>query len=363
MRHETPVKRRNPSGKVVWVARYTGRDGKHHIAKPAWNRGKGTFERKADAQRAIEEAYGLSDRPDTLGEYAATWTTRHPRSERTNETNEHRIGRVLDVEVEGIPLKQWPLRELRRRHALALVDHMLRVQGRATTGVVGILRSLSAMAEDAITDEVSDLNPFKGVRIRANDPRAKKKRRPIRVFSFEQMHAFAKAAGRYEAMVRVFTDTGMRLGEVLPLSREDFDGETLKVRRTAHEGAVLQGTKTDHGEHDAGRTVPVPATLAWMLEAQINLNGPDCELLFTTPTGRMWRERNFYRDVWKPTQERSGIDIRPHECRHSYVTHLRAAGINDADLAEIAGHRVETMLARYTHAVGQSHEKVRAAVG
>lgn len=27
--------------------------------------------------------------------------------------------------------------------------------------------------------------------------------------SFEQMHAFAKAAGRYEAMVRVFTDTGM----------------------------------------------------------------------------------------------------------------------------------------------------------
>jgi integrase len=363
MRRETPVKRRNPSGKVVWVARYTGRDGKHHIAKPAWNRGKGTFTRKADAQRAIEEAYGLSDRPDTLGEYAATWTTCHPRSERTNETNEHRIGRVLDVEIEGIPLKQWPLRELRRRHVLALVDHMLRVQGRATTGVVGILRSLSAMAEDAITDEVADLNPFKGVRIRANDPRAKKKRRPIRVFSFEQMHAFAKAAGRYEAMVRVFTDTGMRLGEVLPLRVEDFDGETLQVRRTAHEGTVLQGTKTDHGEHDAGRTVPVPATLAWMLEAEIRLNGEDCDLLFATPTGRMWRERNFYRDVWKPTQERSGIDIRPHECRHSYVTHLRAAGVNDADLAEIAGHRVETMLARYTHAVGEGFNAIRTKIG
>jgi integrase len=210
------------------------------------------------------------------------------------------------------------------------------------------------MAEDAITDEVADLNPFKGVRVRANDPRAKKKRRPIRVFSFEQMHAFAKAAGRYEAMVRVFTDTGMRLGEVLPLRREDFDGETLKVRRTAHEGTILDGTKTDHGEHDAGRTVPVPATLAWLIEAQMNLNGEDYKLLFTTPTGRMWRERNFYRDLWKPAQNASGLDIRPHECRHSYVTHLRATGINDADLAEIAGHRVETMLARYTHPVGGS---------
>ncbi len=347
MRRDSPVKRRNPSGQVVWVARYTGRDGRRHIAKPSWNRGKGTFARKGEAQRAIDEAYGLSDRPDTLGDYFATWTERHPRSERTNATNEHRVSRVTNVEIEGIPLKDWPMRELRRRHALALVDHMLRTEGRATTGAVGIIRSLSAMTEDAITDEVCDLNSFKGVRIRANDPRAKKKPRPIRVFTFEEMHRFAKAAGEYEPMIRVFTDTGLRLGEVLPLRREDFDGETLQVRRTAHEGLILEGTKTDHGEQDAGRVVPVPATLAWMLEAQLRING-DCELLFTTPTGRMWRERNFYRDLWRPAQEASGLDIRPHECRHSYVTHLRAAGVDDADLAEIAGHRVETMLARYT---------------
>jgi integrase len=362
MRRESPIKRRNPSGSIVWVARYTGRDGKHHIAKPTWNRGKGTFTRKADAQRAIDEAYGLSDRPDTLGDYFETWTERHPRSERTNATNEHRISRVTDVEVEGIPLKDWPMRELRRRHALALVDAMLRDQGRATTGAVGILRSLSAMAEDAITDEVCDLNPFKGVRIRASDPRARKKPRPIRVFTFEQMHAFAKAAGAYEAMVRVFTDTGLRLGEVLPLRPEDFDGETLQVRRTAHEGVVLEGTKTDHGEIDAGRTLPTPATLAWMLEVQIRINA-NRDLLFTTPTGRMWRERNFYRDVWRPAQRAAGLDIRPHECRHSYITHVRAAGVNDADLAEIAGHRVETMLSRYTHALGSQFAAVRAAVG
>jgi len=362
VKRESPIRRRNPSGKVVWVARYTGRDGKHHIAKPSWNRGKGTFARKGEAQQAIDEAYGLSDRPDTLGEYFATWIERHPRSERTNATYEHRVSRVTDVVVEGIPLKDWPLHELRRRHTLVLVDHMLRVEGRATTGAVGILRSLSAMAEDAITDEVCDLNPFKGIRIRANDPRAKKKPRPIRVFSFEEMHRFAKVAGRYEAMVRVFTDTGLRLGEVLPLRKEDFDGKTLQVRRTAHEGRILDGTKTDHGEPDAGRVVPVPTTLAWMLEAQIQINGKNCELIFMTPRGRLWRERTFYRDLWKPTQEASGLDIRPHECRHSYVTHLRASGINDADLAEIAGHRVETMLARYTHPTGQSFGAVREAI-
>lgn len=177
------------------------------------------------------------------------------------------------------------------------------------------------------------------------------------------MHRFAKAAGRYEALLRTFTDTGMRLGEVLPLRAEDFDGETLQIRRTAHEGVILDGTKTDHGEEGAGRVVPVPATLSWMLEAQINLNGPDYELLFPTPSGRMWRERTFYRDVWGPTQEASRMDIRPHECRHSYVTHLRAAGVNDADLAQVTGHSVLTMLARYAHPTGTALEAVRGIVG
>jgi hypothetical protein len=177
-RHEARVadQKAQPFWQGRMVARYTGRDGKHHIAKPSWNRGKGTFARKGEAQQAIDEAYGLSDRPDTLGGYTATWTERHPRSERTNATNDHRISRMLDVEVEGIALKDWPLRELRRRHTLVLVDYMLKVEGRATTGAVGILRSLSA--EDAITDEVCDLNPFKGIRIRANDPQGEEEAPP-----------------------------------------------------------------------------------------------------------------------------------------------------------------------------------------
>jgi integrase len=68
-------------------------------------------------------------------------------------------------------------------------------------------------------------------------------------------------------------------------------------------------------------------------------------------------------DVWKQAQRASGLDIRPHECRHSYVTHLRAAGVNDADLAETVGHRVETMLARYIHSVGSSFGNVREVIG
>lgn len=91
------------------------------------------------------------------------------------------------------------------------------------------------------------------------------------------------------------------LGEVLPLRREDFDGEMLQVRRTAHGGQVLEGTKTDHGEPDAGRVVPVPATLAWMFEAQINSTAPTASS--SSLRGRLWRERTFHRDVWETDPE------------------------------------------------------------
>jgi integrase len=246
---------------------------------------------------------------------------------------------------------------------LALIDHLLRVQGRTATGAAGIVRALSAMAEDAITDEVTEQNPFKGVRVRAGDPRVQKRQRPVRVFDFETMRRFAKAADANEAMVRVFTDAGLRLGEVLPLRREDFDGKALRVCRTAHEGAVSDGSKVDHGERDAGRLVPVPPALARLLAARAATLEQADELLFQTPTGKLWRESGFYRSVWRPAREASGIDIRPHECRHSYITHLRRAGIDDANLAQIAGHRLSTMLARYSHPVGGSFEDVRRAIG
>jgi hypothetical protein len=42
--------------------------------------------------------------------------------------------------------------------------------------------------------------------------------------------------------------------------------------------------------------------------------------------------------------------------RRSWISHLRAAGIDDADLADVAGYTVETMLGHYTHALKQSFD-------
>ena len=372
-RRETPIKRKNPSGKIVWVARYTDDlDGGRR-------KSAGTFRLEREAQAAIDRMYDLIDeirgRPgglESVGDYFAVWPRRHPRPARTQATNEHRVSRALDVRIDGQVLRYWPYRELRRRHALALVDELLAGQGRSRRGALHIIRALGVMTEDAITDEVLDVNPFRGVKIRPNDPRITKAPREIRVWSIEQMHAFAAAARavadeaplrNYEPLVRTFADTMMRLGEVLPLRRADLDLErgVFHVRRTAHEGTIIDGTKTDHGELGAGRIAPCPPGLAALIRAMPRRI--DTDLLFPTPSGRVWRERNFYRDVWYPTQATIGLDIRPHEMRHSLITHLQAAGVDPADLAQMAGHTVATMVGHYTHALGRSIDQVREVIG
>ena len=388
---QTPYKRTYSSGRTAWVARYYDLQGRTRYAKPSWNGYKSSFSLKADAQAAIDEAlerpYGnglVSD--GRLEAYFGLWLEQHPRSQRTNKTNKDRIGYVLDVEIDGRPLGEWSFDELRRRHVLSLVDHMLRVEGRAARGARGILSALSAMTEDAVGDDVAAHNPFIGVRLRGNDPRIRKPARKPRIWSFKQMREFARgglpeirAATRrprdprrrgcyktkdrfysgedYEALILVPGFTGLRLGEILALKRSGFDGKRLVVESSAHQGELVDSSEAKNHE----RIVPVPPTLATLIERSSRHVNRD--LLFPTPRGKLWRERNFYRDVWVPAQRATGMDPTPHEFRHSYVSHLRAAGVDDADLARVAGHTVETMLAVYTHALDRSHDMIRGIIG
>jgi integrase len=390
---QTPYKRSYPDGRVVWVARFQDLSGRRRYAKPRWNDNRSTFLRKGDAQRAIDEALLdqrlPGDEPQEVGTYfEGGWLDRHPRSERTNKTYSDRIGCVLEVEIEGTSLRDWLFDDLRRRQVHLLLDHLLRVQGRSAEGARGILRALSTMAEDAIGEDAAQNNPFMGVRLRRSDPRIRKPAREVRVWSFEQMREFA-AAGRaevrartprppdrrskgaykmeqrfypahdYEALLLTPALTGLRLGEFLALRRSDYRDGLLDFKYSSHDGRLVESS--DQKNHE--RSVPVPPSLADLYEVLLAVDGEDEDPLFTTPTGRRWSERNFYRDVWTAAKAASGLDPTPHEFRHSYVTLLRAAGIDDADLAKIAGHRVETMISVYTHPLERSDEAIRAAIG
>lgn len=360
--------RRLPAGKTktVWEARYKDVHSQVRVAKPDWNGGKGTFELKREAQRAIDEAVAqpVPERASAVGVYLPRWLKTRPRSERTDKTNEHRIRRVLAVELEGLPLAEWDMRDLRRRHGYELAAHMLTSQGRSPGGARNILRALSAMAEDAVTDELAELNPWIGVKVRDDDRRATKPPRALCVWSFEEMHEFAAYAGPYEPMIRTMSDCGVRLGECLALHRVDHRDGEFDIRLTAWEGKLIPSSR----EKNHARIVPVGPTLEAMIRAMpVQLHSP---YLFPTPRGCLWRESNWRRKAWRPTAEAANLKQRtrrldplPQEMRHSWVTHLRAAGIDPADLADVAGHSVETATSRYTHPLRRSFDDIKRIVG
>lgn len=377
-RHEKPIPRTNPSGEKVWVARPTDRLGKRHYL--------GTRKLRREAQQLIDDFYETQSPPTgqavTVGDYNETWLKRHPRTKRTNVGYETHIRGVLNVELDGVQLRDWPITDIRRRQAIDLLDHMLRKQGRAAKGALNILRALSAMWTDALDDDRVDLNPFMGVKVRRDDPRVQKAPRRIAVWSWDQMHRLAHAAGEHEPMLRVISDCGVRIGELFPLERRDLmvtscskpdcevDGAHFHIDRTSWRQEVTDGTKEDRLRaaqgstlQQVGRAVPVPDDLLTLLLAMPRRI--DTKLLWPGPTGIVWGDRYWYTEVWYPARKAvKGMEAAtPHEFRHSWISHLRAAGVDPADLAAMSGHTVETATRHYTHALGQSFGAVRNAVG
>ena len=386
---------------------------------------RGTFKLKREAQDAIDAAYEeWATTPvarDTVGAYAADWTERRPRSERTDYDRNSKLRQVLHVKIDGRRLRDWPWAELHRSHAHDLVDFMLRHQGRAAAGASAVLRVLSAMAEDAIDDRCATVNPFKGVRLRAGDPRVIKRARETRIWTIEQMHEFAAVAGsRDEPMIRMLSDCGMRVGEMLALRRplQDLKAGVFRVKGTAWNGVVIESSREKN--HDREGPIP-PSTLALLRAMPARI---DLEWLFWTPGsahtrrpridwpsheelraeletmsykalsrklgvsdnalrnrmrayeagrqpgdgpsgdgGKLWRYDNWVRDVWNPTVERTGMDAAPKDFRASWETHLIAAGANTDDVAAIAGHSINVQAEHYRQALQRSSEFIKAAIG
>jgi integrase len=386
-RRETPLKRTNPSGETVWVARYTNLEGKRKSA--------GTYPLKRKAQDAIDEAYeemeSASGGPAgvsggmTLGEYKELWPDRHPRPPQTADSYKSRLKAAVAIPVYGRPLGAWPYRDLRRHHMVTAFDHMLRKEGRSQKGAIGLRNALSAMTEDAITDEVAEVNFAKGAQVRANDPRIRKPPKRKRIWTFDQMREFA-AAGRaeirrqtpkpepdrktgetlyyapinYEPMLATFGLANLRIGEVFALLQTELDREKHMLYPTgnAYKGVIARGDTVEK-KHEG--EIPIPPSLAVLLETLPPRI--DTQLLFPTPKGTCWHDSTFRRDVWKPAQIASGLPILPHECRHSYVTHLRAAGVDPADLAAVTRHDIDTATRHYTQPLGQSMEQIREIIG
>jgi integrase len=226
-------------------------------------------------------------------------------------------------------------------------------------------RILKALCATAVADELIPRNPCN---VRGAST-SKSEERPIA--TIEQVWKLSDATHpRYKTLILLATFTGLRLGELLALTRSDInlDGTSpyVAVRRQVFE--LQDGThqfgppKTDAGRRD----VTLPPPLIPYLEAHLaDWAAPGKDgLVFQAPTGGLIRRSNFNRRVWAPAVRSVGLtNFHFHDLRHTGNTLAAMTGASTRELMSRMGHASPRAALIYQHATRERDAEIAARLG
>ena len=140
----------------------------------------------------------------------------------------------------------------------------------------------------------------------------------------------------YFNVILILIYSGCRISELLDLKKEHVN---IKER-----WFDITASKTDAGI----RKVPISDKVLPFFEYWYNLN--DCEYLISTPEAKHFVYRNYYDSYWKPLIEQIGMTHTPHDTRHTCVSLLAEAGVDDRLVKKIVGHKGQGVTQQvYTH--------------
>jgi len=183
-------------------------------------------------------------------------------------------------------------------------------------------------------------NPMADVEIERS--RKEKKNRAIPEETMQKILDYVKLPVTYIAL-RISQLTGVRRGELLALTWNDFDFTNLTV--TINKQLAL----TDKCQHNVVfytksangfREIPIPAILAKELK-KYRLNAP------LVITGELFpKPLAVYYNMCYALKKHC---YSPHALRHTYASKLLASGIDIQTIAALLGDNVETVTRTYIH--------------
>lgn len=158
-----------------------------------------------------------------------------------------------------------------------------------------------------------------------------------------------------ELACRLASLTGMRLGEVRALQRDQLNDDAIEVSRSFSNTDKLKCTKSGKS-----RLVPVPHWLMESLQSVPN-DGP---YIFSY-TGKNPIGSDTIRDKLKQHMEDVGINYKDlvlgfHSFRHFMNTRLKAAGVDGELTRAVIGHSSEKMTEHYLHLSSYDMGRIRA---
>ncbi len=309
-----------------------------------------TFSRKTDARNyasAIEtdRNRGVAVDPRSgrvsFDDYSTRWLDgRHDLRPRTRDDYDSLLKVHLSPAFGGHSLATITPSMVRNWHARLSQDH----PARAAKGY----RLLRTILGTAVIDRYLVINPCQ---VRgAGVEHAVEREIP----SLAEVDALARAMpADLSALVLVAAWCGLRRGELLGLTRVDFDAlhGTLKIARSVSEladGSIIVGEpKTAAGR----RTLAVPPHLLPVLEAHLGTYaGLSADApIFANAIGGWLRPRAVERQ-WSRARAVIGVNYTLHDLRHLAATMTAITGASTKEIMARIGHTSPAAALRYQHA-------------
>lgn len=189
-----------------------------------------------------------------------------------------------------------------------------------------------AMKNDICSKDYSEFVDIVKFKDKNPDKRDRKK------FTKEEVERlWTLAEDPYYQIVLMLIYNGCRISEFLDLKKEDvhLDEQYFDVI----------ASKTENGL----RKVPIADKLLPFYKAWFE--GSECEYLLHTPDHKHFDYRNYFDSYFTPLMEQLGFDHTPHDTRHTCISKLTEAHVDQTMIKKIVGHSGAMTLTErvYTH--------------
>lgn len=292
----------------------------------------GCYETKALALQALAEyntnPYDLNFNTITFEEIYDKWSDEH-------------FGKVSDSNVSGYKaafklcdaIKDMKFIDIKLDHLQKIVD----ASGKNTPTLKKLKIMFGLMYDYAVKHEIVNKDKRDMVSYidisKPGNPNAYN-RKPFNDKEVQKLWKL-KDSNVYMTTVLMLIYTGCRIGELLELKKKNVHLDERWF--------YIEKSKTESGI----REVPIAEKIVPFFEYWLSR---DCDHLICTPDDKPFTYRNFYDSYWTAMMEHYGLNHRPHDTRHTCVSMLTTAGVDERIIKKIVGHKgqgvTETV---YTH--------------
>ena len=143
---------------------------------------------------------------------------------------------------------------------------------------------------------------------------------------------------KYADTILIMIYTGMRIGELLGLKKEDVDlvEQTITVKES----------KTEAGRN---RVIPIHPRIKELIQSRYEYSKIDTLISSATNTAPLIYT-NYISKLFNPIMKSLKMNHTPHDCRHTFATRLNDAGGNATAIKKMIGHESFALTEKvYTH--------------